>query len=75
MVVLMALVVNSIVNSPLWQNETKALTLTFGIILLGALIMGLSFWYPIANHAKYQHQTIQRYLKWAERDLKEEQLF
>ena len=35
----------------------------------------LLLWHPIANRAKDKHQIIQRYLKWAERDLKEEQTF
>ena len=44
-------------------------------MLLMYVIGGLSLWYPIANRAKDKHQIIQRYLKWAERDLKEEQTF
>jgi hypothetical protein len=71
--VLIALVVNSIINSSPWQNGTKAPILNLGIMLLGIVIVGHSFWSPIANRAKNQHQIIQRFLKWAARDLKEEQ--
>jgi Na+/glutamate symporter len=71
--VLIALVVNSIINSFPWQNGTKAPILNLGFMLLGIVIVGHSFWSPIANRAKNQHQIIQRFLKWAARDLKEEQ--
>jgi hypothetical protein len=75
MVVLVALVINALINSPLWQNETKVLTLVTGVILLAIVVGGLSIWYPYVNRTKHQHQIIQRYLKWAEQDLKEEQPF
>jgi hypothetical protein len=68
--VLVALGVNSITNSVPWQKGTKASILSLGIMLLGIVIVCLSFWYPILNRSKNQHQIIQRFLKWAERDLK-----
>ena len=72
---MMALIVKAIQDSPPWKDGTKASTLSLGIVLLGFVIGGLSSWYTIANRSEDKHQIIQRYLKWAERDLKEEQTF
>ena len=42
--------------------------LTIIIMLLGDCYSGaFCFWYPFVNRSKAQHQTIQRYLKWAEK--------
>lgn len=69
----MALVVNFVITSPAWQNETRTRTLAFGISVLGVVFVSLSFWYFMPSTD--QHQTILRYLKWAEYDTKEEPFF
>jgi len=75
MAVVIALVVNTIINSPLWQADTKAFTLSRSIMVLGFVIELLYIWHLGVRTLGGRHQTIQRYLKWAERDLKEEQPF
>ena len=77
MVVIMALVVNFITTSPVWQSEwyTRVIVLSMVVMLLGVVIVGLSLWYPAMSRRRNQHQRIQRYLQWAKYDRKEEQFF
>jgi hypothetical protein len=59
----------SISNNP---KELLFLVLTICELLLVVMAV-LSLWYGVINFPKNRHQTIKRYLQWAERDLKEEE--
>jgi hypothetical protein len=75
MAVLIGLSMEFIKRSDLFKDKHGLLILPFSVMILWIIIAGISLGHYIVNRSKYRHQTIQRYLQWAEKDLKEEQLF
>ena len=75
MVVLTAFVtlfINSMIKSPHWEN-VAALVLTIGLMLVGMGIAVLPILHDVVNLEKFHHQTLQRFLQWAAKDIKEAQ--
>jgi hypothetical protein len=65
------LFITAITKSPRWEQIAVAV-LTLNLTLLGLGVAVVPIWHNIISSPQYQHQILQRFLQWAERDLGEE---